>query len=187
MDGKFGVAPIPGSAVWFDPDGKPQPAAGGRNYVPCLGSAGELGVVFKRTTVAEAAWDFLADLSGPAGADDTLAEVSLGVGPYRYSHVSDESAGKWQRYAFDAARSEELAKAMAGYAEVSVRDPVYPLRTPDQAQRIAILNDALRKAAAGVLAGDKAAAEAQAAWQALNAKQPAAELLKWTRAAVGLE
>lgn len=191
VDPKFGIAPIPGSAVWFDAEGKPQPAAGGRNYVPCLGAGGELGVVFKRTTVADAAWDFLADLSGPAGADDTLGEVSLGAGPYRYSQVTEEAAGKWQRYGFDAARSDQLAKAVVAFAEVPVRDPVYPLRTPDQKNRVALLNDALRKAAgltpAGALTGDKAAAEAQAAWLAADAKVPPAELLKWTRSAVGLE
>ena len=74
---------------------------------------------------------------------------------------------------------------MAAFADVSVRDPVYPLRTPDQAQRVAILNDALRKAATGALPGDKAAAEAQAAWLAADAKVPPADLLRWTRAAVG--
>lgn len=187
VDPKFGVAPIPGSAVWFDAEGKPQPAAGGRNYVPSLGAGGQLAVVFQRTAVADAAWDFLADLAGPGGADDTLGEAALGAGPYRYSHVADESAGKWQRYGFDAARSEQLAKAVVAYAEVSVRDPVYPLRTPDRASRVAILNDALRKAAAGALTGDKAAAEAQTAWQAADAKLPPAQLQAWTRAAVGFE
>ncbi len=188
VDRRFGVAPVPGSAVWYGADGKPRPASGGRNYVPYLGAGGQLGVVFKRTAVAEAAWDFLADLAGPTGADDTLGEVTLGAGPFRYSHVAiSETAAKWQRYGFDAARTEQLSRAVGAFADVQLREPVYPLRTPDHAEREAILAAAVRKAAAGALPADKAAAEAQAAWQAVDAKLPPTDRRREARNAVGLE
>ena len=188
VDPRFAVAPIPGAAVWYGPDGIPNPAAGGRNYVPLLGAGGQLGVVFQRTTVAEAAWDFLTDWAGPDGADDTLGDVGLGAGPFRYSHVTtNEKAARWQRYGFDAKRTEQLARALAAFADPQVREPVYPIRTPDYAAREALLAAAVRQAAAGKRTGAQAAAEAQQAWLAQDAKAPKEELLKWTRHAVGLE
>ena len=68
-----------------------------------------------------------------------------------------------------------------------MREPVYPIRTPDYAAREAILADAVRQAATGKLTGTQAAAEAQKAWLAEDAKTPEDELRKWNRHAVGLE
>jgi len=188
VDPRFAVAPIPGAAVWYGPDGKPNPAAGGRNYVPLLGAGGQLGVVFERTTVGEATWDFLTDWSGPDGADNTLGDLTLGAGPFRYSHLSmSEKAARWQRYGFDTQRTGQLARALAAFADPQVREPVCPIRTPDYAAREAILADAVRQAATGKLTGAQAAAEAQKAWLAQDAKTPQEELLKWNRHAVGLE
>ncbi len=185
---QFGLAPLPGSAVWYEPDGIARPATGGRNYVPYLGAGGRLGVVFQRTTAGEAAWDFLATLAGPDGADDTLGNVSLGAGPFRYSHIAtDEKATRWQRYGFDAVRTEQLARAVAGFVDVQCREPVYPIRTPDHAERVAVLAAAARQAASGTLTGEQAAAEAQKGWLAVDAKTPKGELRKESRNAVGLE
>lgn len=188
IDPRFGVAPLPGSERWFEADGQPQNAVGGRNFVPYLGTGGQLGVVFQRTTVGDAAWDFLVELASPAGAEDTLGAVKLGAGPFRYSHVAlGEKAAMWQRLGFDAARTEQLARALSEYANAPLRGPVYPLRTPDQAARNAILADAVRKAASGALTGEQAAAEARQAWLAEDAKTPVATRKAWARNAVGLE
>jgi ABC-type glycerol-3-phosphate transport system substrate-binding protein len=174
---------LPGTRTYFDAAHKPVPAGPAGNFVPFLGFGGKVGVVFKRSPGAAAAWDLLAELASPAAGRAILSNPELGAGPYRIEHTEPRI---WLGYGFDADRNEELARATARYLGVTVSNPVLALRTPDQAELMAALEAEVRKAAAGQATGAEAMKRAAEAWRKHDADKNAEELRRWRRNSVVL-
>ena len=82
-----GWHPLPGTRTYFDAAGKPVRAGPAGNFVPFLGFGGQVGVVFKRSPGAAAAWDLLAELASPSAGLAILNNPALGAGPYRIEHT----------------------------------------------------------------------------------------------------
>jgi len=179
----YRVAPLPGTRTFFDTANKPVRAGPAGNFVPFLGFGGQVGVVFKRSPGAAAAWDLLAELASPPAGLATLNNPALGAGPYRLEHTEP---GVWLGYGFDADRTADLARATARYLGVTVSNPVLALRTPDQAELMAALEAEVRKAATGQASGAEAMKRATEAWRKHDTGQNPDELKRWRRNAVGL-
>ncbi|HET6576582.1 MAG TPA: hypothetical protein VFG68_23490 [Fimbriiglobus sp.] len=179
----YRVAPLPGTRTFFDAARKPVPAGPAGNFVPFLGFGGQVGVVFKRSQGAAAAWDLLAELASPAAGRAILSNPALGAGPYRIEHTEPQI---WLGYGFDRDRTADLARATARYLGVTVSNPVLALRTPDQAELMAALEAEVRKAAAGKSTGAEAMKRAAEAWHKHDAGMNADELKRWRRNSVVL-
>lgn len=184
----FGIAPVPGTRMYFNAEGKAIQAVTGRNSIPFLGGTGAFAVVYQRSANADAAWDFLNDLAGPEGSASTLSESRIGAGPIRESHIAPQTGlAIWQRYGFDERHTKDLSSAMQAYINTAVANPALPLCTPDAPQVYAILDTQLRRAASGQATGFEAAAAVVAAWAAHDRTQDAEQLRTWRRKAAGLD
>lgn len=183
---RFAVAPLPGTRNYFDADGKPVAAAGGGNSVPFLGTHTLVGVVRQSCAEPQAAWDFLADAAAAPGSAAALSDPATGGGPFRREHVDEANERLWLGYKFDAEQSRRLAQAMRGFLALNVANPATITRLPDADARQAALEATLRRLGTGEVAPEAAMAEATAAWKALDAKVPPADLARHRRNAVGL-
>lgn len=185
-----GVAPLPGSKVWFDAKtGQPKAAtdAGkGANFVPYYGADGWVAVVRDRCPNPAAAFDLLADLSRLERSTELLSDPTLGFGPFRVEHLDQAHETMWQRYGFDEKRSRQLADAVRRYADVGLANPVVAARGSDQAERMAVLARELAPVAAGTGSPEAALAAADAAWQKLDAARPAEAVQAERRHSIGL-
>ncbi len=182
----FGLAPLPGSRSYFDPDGKAVPVPG-RNAVPYLGAGTTVGVVFRSSGNADAAWDFLADTASLSGSLALLANDRRGYGPFRTEHTDDGRELTWIEHGLDAPRVRDLVKAMRQHSAANSGNPTFVLRTPDQVELEASLAKRVRASATGETPAADALRHAADDWTAIQAKTPEAERKKWRRAAAGLQ
>lgn len=127
---KFGILPVPGTRqIYAGP--QPLPAEDGLNSVPYLGSGGWLAVVRRGAADAEAAFDLLAYLSGPAVSMEILVEPSFGGGPIRREHV--QRPEDWRSFGLGPDRSKALVDALRKTQLPShLVNPVLRLRIPDE-------------------------------------------------------
>jgi multiple sugar transport system substrate-binding protein len=183
--GRYAVAKLPAGKVVFDKDGRREDAPGAGNYVPYLGPAAKVGVVFARSGHAAAAWDFLADAAGVTGGLSTMGNPTLGAGPFRGEQVEEARSAVWQVYGFDPAGTRALADAVRYDLALEAGNPTTVLRVPGQAEMVAALAKHLRRAAAGEVPPAAALAAAAAEWEAIAAKAP--KFKEWLRAAAGLQ
>lgn len=186
MPKKFGIAPLPGSRSYFDPDGKAVPVPG-RNAVPYLGAGTTIGVVFKSSANADAAWDFLAETAGLSGSLALLANDRRGYGPFRTEHTDDGRELTWIEHGLDAPRVRDLVKAMRQHSGTTSGNPTFVLRTPDQGELETALEKQVRESATGDVPAARALQIAGEAWTVIEAKSSEAEQKKWRRAAAGLQ
>ena len=186
VSGRFAVAPLPGTRVYYGIDGKPAAAAGEGNYVPVLGANALVGLVRQSCADPQAAWDFLADAADRAGSAATLSDPAAGSGPFRREHIDEANEGLWLGYKFDADQSRNLSLAVRRFVALNVANPVTVPRLPDAAARLAALDAILRRLGTGQTTPEAAMAEATAAWAALDAKVPADLLARQRRNAAGL-
>ena len=182
VDGRYGIAPAPGTRGYFDPKTGQFVAAAG-NYVPHL-AGGWLGVVRARSAHPEAAFDLLADLGGPARSVEVLA--ATGYGPFRDAHFDRERLLAWYGYGFDDGRTKALQDAARSFVGKAVRNPTFGLRTPDQAALTAALAAELERVAAGDASPADGMARAAAAWATTSAAHPPEKVTEWRRKAAGL-
>ena len=181
--GRFGVGPVPGARTYRDPaTGKPTPAAT-TNFVPHI-AGGRVGVVRKSSGNAAAAFELLAELSGPEGSQQLVSETGLGVGPFRTTHLDRDRLLLWLGYGFDAERSRALQEALRSFVGVQVGNPTFGLRTPDHAALTASLAAELKKIAAGDVPPLDGLKRVSSAWE--SDATPADVRLKWRRRAAGL-
>ncbi len=182
-DPRVRVLPPPGRRTFF-PGGKPATAGGrGGNYVPFLGAGGWVAVVNPKRPDPSLAWGLLTELAGPAAASARVSDPGPGAGPVR---AEIGSAGGWARYAFDPARNADLAAAVRQFLGVEVVNPAVTLRTPDAAERLRELAEAVRQAATGKATGEVAMRQAVAAWDRRDTATLPDELKRWRRNAAGL-
>ena len=183
---RFALAPLPGTRGYFDADGKPVAAAGDGNCVPYLGTHTLIGVVRQTCADPQAAWDFLAAAAAAPGSAAALSDPTTGGGPFRREHVDEANEKLWLGYKFDAEQSRRLAQAMRSFLALNVANPATVTRLPDADARQTALEAILRRLGTGELPPAAAMAEATAAWKALDAKVPPADLARLRRNAVGL-
>ncbi len=181
---RFGLAGLPGTRTYYHADQGKVMLDPNANYVPHF-AGGRLGVVRTRCPHADAAFDLLAELGGPARGAELVATPGLGAGPTRIAHLDRERIVVWLGYGFDEARSKALQDAMRHYVEQAVKNPTLGLRGPDRGALVAAAGAAVRKIGTGTKPDD-ALTEAENAWQALDAKVPPETLLRWRQRAAGL-
>jgi ABC-type glycerol-3-phosphate transport system substrate-binding protein len=180
---RFGLAQLPGSRAPADAGKPTQP--GGVNYVPYF-AGGRLGVVRRRCPHPDAAFDLLTELGGPARSLELVSAEGLGVGPFRTAHLDRERSFIWYGYKLDPKRSGQLQEAMRHYVGLSVGNPTYGLRGPDQAALTAALAGELRRVAGGEVSADEGMTRAAEAWSKTDAGVPPDKLLQWRRRSAGL-
>jgi ABC-type glycerol-3-phosphate transport system substrate-binding protein len=183
---KLAVAPVPGSRLVFETDGSPRPLAQGTvNRVPYVGWGGRLGVVSTKCAAPEAAWDFLADVGLPdRTALDLLAAPRWGAGPYRISQLDTRARPRWFGYGLSADQVDRLTNALRDNLGPGVQNYRVRLRTPDQHELAAVLDQELR----AFLKAEKsdpaeAMKKANDRWREITGRLPKAEWeaqVKWS-------
>lgn len=166
---RFGIANVPGGDRWFDLKGHEHRTAN-PNRVPYLGGSGWVAVVPRAAASPEAAFDLLADLTGPQTSTQMTLAPRFGAGPTREEHLRRE---RWDAYDLGPAATQQLRDALAdSLLHRTIRNPVLCLRTPREAPHRAALDAQLCKALKADGA-DVAAALAAAAkqWQELDRAQ----------------
>lgn len=185
----IGLAPLPGTKVWYDAKGSAKPPADkvrGVNFVPYFGTGGWIGVVRPTCTNPEAAFELLAEVSSLDRSTELLSDPTLGFGPFRVEHLDQARESVWQRYGFDAGRSQQLAQAIRLHTGSGLANPAVGLRGVDRTELLGILAGELAKVASGTTSPEDALKAADAAWRAADAKRPAEELKLERRQAAGL-
>jgi ABC-type glycerol-3-phosphate transport system substrate-binding protein len=162
------------------------PARDRGGYVPYLGSSTWIGVVPKSAANAEAAFDLLAELSGPAVGTSILQDPLLGGGPIREDQLGQEM--RWDFLGLapkqTAAAREALEKALI---HSHVKNPVIVLRIPDAREYRAALVKELRAALADPRTDPKQALQrVEEAWLELIKKRGAAAHREDYRKSLGL-
>ncbi|HUR55952.1 MAG TPA: extracellular solute-binding protein [Gemmataceae bacterium] len=182
---RFGVGPVPGTPTFIDPaTGKPRPPGDATaNYVPFI-SGGRVGVVRQSSANAGAAFELLAELSGPEGSQQIVSATHLGVGPFRASHLDRDRMLLWLGYGFDAERSKAFQEALRSFVGLQVGNPTFGFRGPDHASLTASLATELKKIAAGETPPADGLKRVAAAWD--SDPTPADVRLKWRRRAAGV-
>ncbi len=181
---RFGITGIPGTRNYYHANQGQVLPDPNSNYVPHF-SGGRLGVVRTRCPHADAAFDLLAELGGPARSAELIATPGLGAGPTRIAHLDPQRLVVWLGYGFDETRSKAIQDAMRHYVEQAVKNPTLGLRGPDRGALVAAAGAAVRKIGTGTKADD-ALTEAEKAWQTLDAKVPPETLLRWRQRGAGL-
>jgi ABC-type glycerol-3-phosphate transport system substrate-binding protein len=171
---KLGVAPLPGARVTFDAEGREHPTGQGAvNRVPYLGWGGRVGVVSTKCAAPDAAWDFLADVGQPdRSALELIAAVRWGAGPYRTSQLETRARPRWYGYGLTAAETERLTSALRDNLGLGVQNYRVRLRTPNQHELTAALDDSLRTMLNGTTPAADAMAAANERWAEIIRKQP---------------
>jgi ABC-type glycerol-3-phosphate transport system substrate-binding protein len=99
--------------------------------VPYLGGAGWLAVVPVTAPHPEAAFDLLAELTGPARSAQAVMEPRWGGGPFRIDQLQRD---RWDAFDLDGQRSRDLREAVSRTLwQHGIKNPVLCLRIPDQA------------------------------------------------------
>ena len=166
---KIGVCRVPGGDRVFDfATGKSEARPKG-NRVPYLGGVGWFAVVPRAGEHAEAAFDLLADLSGPK----TSTQIFLGAidrgGPTRTEQLLRD---RWDSFDVDAARTLQLRTALQDtLLHRGLKNPVLCLRTPRQAAHRAALVKRVRAALLDGTDAAKALREVAEDWRKLDREQ----------------
>jgi ABC-type glycerol-3-phosphate transport system substrate-binding protein len=165
---RVGVAPIPGSQVYFTPKGVQKKLKAGVNRIPYLGSGGWLGVVPASTANADAAWDLLADLAGPARSSQLVLEPR-GAGPTRTEHVLRD---RWDAFDLTIPRALGLKDVIARtQLQHGLKNPVVCLRTPDEATHREALLKGLRRVLLDQGSPAEALNQVSAQWKQMDEKR----------------
>ncbi len=179
----YGLAALPGT--WSVYDGGVKITASTPNYIPYF-AGGRLGVVRTRSQHPDAAFNLLTELGGPARSSELVSSPGLGAGPFRAAHLDREQLLLWLGYGFDEERSRILQALMRQFVGQTVKNPTFGLRGPDRIALTPVAAEAVRKIGTGVVKPADGLKQAVDAWEALDAKIPAANLLRWRQRAAGL-
>jgi len=185
---KLGVAPVPGARFLFDAKGERRPTDQETiNRVPYIGWGGRVGVVSAKCSAPAAAWDFLIDAGLPdRAALDLIAAPRWGAGPYRTSQLDTRSRSRWFGYGLTAAETERLTSALRDNLGVGVQNYRLRLRTPNQHELSAALDDELRAMLKTSTPADQAMRKANARWAEIIKQQPPADWNAVLRKSLGL-
>jgi multiple sugar transport system substrate-binding protein len=168
---RFGVCPVPGSGVVFSFE-KGEPAVEKANRMPYVGAGGWLAVVPRETKHADAAWDLLAELTGPTASRQIAYEPRYGAGPFRKEHFEHFPVSA---FGLDGERGKGLVEGLRQQVEHhGLTNPVLRLRIPEERAYQRALLEGLRPALAGDVEPDKALEAVAAKWRELGAKKDVA-------------
>ncbi len=150
----WGVFRTPGSRRVFGP-GEPGASATGVtaggpvNAVPFVGAGAVVGVVPVEAAQAEAAFDLLSYLAGPAASTEAVHTPALGSGPFRDMHLDPQRELGWLNYDLDERQTAMLRTYLRELADPRVDNPALALRIPARSSHVAALATAVRAALAG--------------------------------------
>ena len=181
---RYTVSPLPGTRSYFQA-GQSIEAVGRGNFVPFVGSGTFVVAVRSSAAHPAAAWAFAAELAG-VGSRATLADPTVGAGPFRREDLEASRESVWLGYRLAASETKHLADALREAVAVNVVNSATVLRTPDQAARLAELAKALRRIAAGEVAPAVGLAEVESAWRARDAALTPSVAAVWKRRAANL-
>ena len=187
---RFGIAPLPGTRIYYDADGSeqtPPDRMRGANFIPYYGSGGWVGIVREKCSQPQAAFELLGTLAGPDPGAERLSDPALGFGPYRTDQLEPQREAVWLRYGLDTVRSKMLIETLRQFAAVTLANPAFASRGPDQAELMAVLASEVRAAATGKTAPADAMKQANEAWRKLDASRPPGTAAAWRRKSAGLE
>lgn len=182
---RFAIYPMPGSKFYFDfttGDRRETPAG---NRMPYVGAGGWLAAVLQSSSRSAAAFDLLAELSGPVLSRRIVVEPRWGGGATRRDHLKGSQV-RWDSFQLNPAGTRALKDALdQTLLHPRLKNPVVKLRTPDATERQALLMNEVRQALVGKATPAEALAKAAQNWAKLDkAKGPAA--LEEYRMSVGL-
>ncbi len=166
---KIGVCRMPGGERYFDFDtGEPHPTPEG-NRVPYLGGAGWLAVVPRDSEHTAAAFELLADLSGPK----TSTQIFLGAigrgGPIRVEALYRQ---RWDSFDLDTEETLHLQGALQEtLLHRGLKNPALCLRTPRQAAHRDALVREVRAALQKGTDAEQALCNVAEVWRKLDGEQ----------------
>lgn len=190
IQGKFGIAPIPGSRFTFDPvTGERVPMVGNVvNRIPYLGARTVVGLVSKDCADPAQAWEFLIGLALP---ERTGAEVitagEWGAGPFRYFHIEERGRHLWFGYDLPRDETENLIAALKLQLQPSIVNHCYRLRLPNSAGHEAAFDTVIRSALISAKFDAKSTVdELSKQWSDLWKGVPKKKQQAWVRQCYGL-
>jgi hypothetical protein len=162
---RYGVFALPGAdRFWNSAD--QALTAEARNLVPYQGGAGWLMGVERSSSQADAAWDLLAELTGPRRSSEIASEPRGGAGPTRLEHLVRD---RWDSLGVDNVTAQTLKDLLGRHLlQHGIKNPVSILRLPDRPARVAALDTALLAAVTGKQTPQAALDGATAAWKKLD-------------------
>jgi hypothetical protein len=130
--------------------------------------------VSAKCTSKAAAWDFLVD----AGMPDTtslelIASAKWGAGPYRNSQLDGRARPKWFSYGLTPDQTDRLTASLVENLAATILNYRVRLRTPNQHELAAVLDEELRRVIVGKDPADLSAANKR--WLQIIDRQPRAE------------
>jgi ABC-type glycerol-3-phosphate transport system substrate-binding protein len=163
---KVGVCRVPGGERYFDfVTGTPHATPEG-NRVPYLGGAGWLAVVPRGRDHEAAAFDLLADLSGPKTSTQIFLGSSGDGGPIRVGPLYRQ---RWDSFDVDTEEALHLQGALQEtLLHRGLKNPALCLRTPRQAAHQAALVKEVRAALREGSDAEKALHRVEEAWKKLD-------------------
>lgn len=166
---KVGVCRVPGGECYFAfAQGRRIPASEG-NRVPYLGGGGWLAVVPRDGEHPAAAFDLLAELSGPKTSLQLFLSERAQGGPIRGEPLSRE---RWDSFDLDELETRHLREALRPtLLHYDLQNPAVCLRTPRQAAHRAALVRHLRTALTQGTSAGEALGKAAEEWKQLDREQ----------------
>jgi multiple sugar transport system substrate-binding protein len=163
---KVGLCRVPGGDRYFDYDkGIAHPTPEG-NRVPYLGGAGWLAVVPRAGEHPAAAFDLLAELSGPKTSNQIfLGEVGAG-GPVRMDQIDRQH---WDVFDLDETQALKLRDVLREtLMDRGLKNPALCLRIPNQEAQRAVLVKEFREALSKDTDAEKVLQNVAEAWGKLD-------------------
>ncbi|MBY0522587.1 MAG: hypothetical protein K2R98_04290 [Gemmataceae bacterium] len=172
VQGKFAVCRVPGSRrVAASAKAETRDLGVDVNYAPYLGG-GWLGVVPVSSPHPEAAFDLLAELSGPKTSREILADPASTGAPFRRSHF--QKLEDWYSYGLGPGPTAALREQVRQDVDPLPVNPALRLRVPDERELQRVLNEELRKALANQTNAEQALVNVAQRWKALDPTKDAA-------------
>jgi multiple sugar transport system substrate-binding protein len=168
--GKVGFCRVPGSEEYFPyPLREPRPARRGANLVPYLGAGGWLAVVPRTAAEPQAAFDLLADLSGPRTSLQAALEPAWGGCGFRREHFEERSG--WSAFGLGPEETVQLRQMLQQTMNPALINPVARLRIPDEREHFRSLVKAVRSALTERVPAHKALDEAARDWERIDQRK----------------
>jgi ABC-type glycerol-3-phosphate transport system substrate-binding protein len=166
----FGIARVPGSRVVYGYTEGPPRNVADPNFVPYLGASGWLAAVPKTSARAEAAWDLLAELTGPETSRQIVINPQWGGGATRGDHF--ENVNSWDYFRLPHQQTADLVKHLnQQVVHLGIKNPVLRLRIPGQREYEKALLEEVRQALLHGKSAEAALTAAAEKWRQLGSRE----------------
>jgi multiple sugar transport system substrate-binding protein len=181
---RIGVCAVPGGERYFTFATGRERHPGEPNRVPYLGGAGWLAAVPRTSAHAEAAFDLLAEITGPTTSGQMVLAPRWGGGPVRDAELRRE---RWDSYELETDPTLKLKQALQDeLRHRALKNPVLCLRTPTEASHREALDTALRQALQQNRDASATLKEVEQRWVQLDAQETPQTVKADYRRSVGL-